>query len=96
MHLTFDTNMNTPRYGYMPAACVARECITNYRLAVWRADGWEDLATVEGNYQRLRVHRFPTVTASTLRLIAEATGGHPSARLFGMRVYREPDALGAR
>ena len=44
---------------------------------------------VDGNFQRRRVHRFPTVTAVRLRLTITATNGDPSARVFGIRAYEE-------
>jgi hypothetical protein len=49
------------------------------------------LLAVKNNFLRHRIHRFPTVTASKLRLTAEETNGDDSARVFEVRVYREPN-----
>ncbi len=44
--------------------------------------------TVEGNYQRKRIHKLPApVKVSNLRLHITATNGAPEARVLEMRIY---------
>jgi hypothetical protein len=60
------------------------ETVRDYRLL---ADGRE-VARVEGNYQRLRRHRFAPLEAKRLRLHITATNGSEFARVFEIRCYR--------
>jgi len=85
VHVTFDTELN----ARAPAAPVVRQCVRDYRLACLVGADWKDLLTVKSNFLRHRIHRFPAVSTSRLRLIVEATNGDPSARVFEIRAYRE-------
>ena len=61
----------------------------DYRIEVTR-DGrsWDEVVAVRSNYQRHRVHILKTpVSANRLRVVIEATNGHPSAALYEVRVY---------
>jgi hypothetical protein len=59
------------------------ETVRDYRLLA----GARELARVEGNYQRLRRHRFEPVTTDRLRLHIAATNGSDLARVFEIRCY---------
>jgi len=85
VHLTFDTDMH-PR---APVGPVVEQCVRDYRLACFDGKDWKDVAVVKSNFLRHRIHRFPAVTASKLRLTLEATNGDKSARVFEIRAYRE-------
>ncbi|MFQ6133158.1 MAG: FAD-dependent oxidoreductase [Armatimonadota bacterium] len=85
VYLTFDTNLT----GREPPTGDVPQCVRDYRLLVPEGDGWRELASVQGNYQRRRIHRFPAVTAQKLRLEVLATHGDKSARVFEVRVYDE-------
>jgi len=50
---------------------------------------WQEVARVKDNFQRRRIHRFPTVDAQRLRVLVQATHGDKSARLFEVRAYAE-------
>jgi len=63
------------------------ETVRDYRLEAETASGWVELVRVTGNYQRRRVHDFPQVTATALRLTCEATNGDAQARVFEVRAY---------
>ena len=65
------------------------ETVRDYRL-LYRARGseeWRELASVSGNWQRLRRHRFTAVEAAAVRLEVQATNGIGSARVFEVRCY---------
>jgi hypothetical protein len=85
VYLTFDTDMNAPFHD----VAVVPQCVRDYRLSYYDGNKWVDLAAVEGNFQRRRVHRFAAVTVAKLRLTILATNGDPSARVFGIRAYEE-------
>jgi len=86
VYLTFDTDMNTP-FHTVP---LPPECVRDYELSCFDGAKWTTLTTVQGNFLRRRVHRFDPVTTTTLRLTVKATNGDRSARVFEVRVYREP------
>ncbi len=54
---------------------------------------WLKVASVSGNYQRRRVHRFDAVTSRKVRLEILRSNGDPSARLYQVRVYDEGEAI---
>ena len=85
VYLTFDTDMN-PRWHRTP---LVRQCVRDYRVSAFIDGRWQELAKVRGNFQRHRIHQFPAVTASKLRLTVNATNGAPSARVFEIRCYNE-------
>lgn len=83
VQVTFDTDAN--RRATLPLFRYP-DCVRDYRLEL---DG-KTIAVVRGNYHRRRVHRFPELEASRLRLTVEATNGATMARVFEVRAYREP------
>jgi hypothetical protein len=83
--LTFDTDMNAP-FHTVP---IVPECVRDYRLSYFDGTKWTDLLDVTGNFQRRRVHHFPAVNATRLRLTVLATNGLPSAHVFEIRAYGE-------
>jgi len=85
VHLTFDTELN----ARAPVGPLVEQCVRDYRLACFDGKRWKDLAVVKSNFLRHRIHRFPVVTASRLRLTVEGTNGDKSARVFEIRAYRE-------
>jgi hypothetical protein len=85
VYLTFDTDMNNPPMTYANKPRVP-QCVRDYELI---ADGRQTLAVGRENFQRRRVHRFPALEATTLRLNIAATNGDPSARVHEIRVYHE-------
>ncbi len=86
VEIVFDTDANRkvtlPLYLYP-------DCVKDYSLQVKQSGSWRDLLEVEGNYVRKRVHTFPEVRSSGLRLRVDATNGAPSTRLYEVRVYHE-------
>jgi hypothetical protein len=85
VQLTFDTNLN----HRFPEGPIVVECVKDYRLSYFNGSAWVELLAVKNNFLRHRIHRFPAITASKLRLTVEETNGDDSARVFEVRVYRE-------
>ncbi|NQU42837.1 FAD-dependent oxidoreductase, partial [bacterium] len=86
VRLTFDTHLD----GSAPWGQFVSECVRDYEIQALQDGSWQTLAVVYDNFQRHRVHRFDPVTAKKVRLVVDATGGTPAARLFEIRVYDEP------
>lgn len=92
IHLTFDSGAERELALSMSDAFTNRmvrgpqpEIVERYTLD---AGGWSE--TVEGNYQRKRIHRLPApVRVRSLRLTVHATHGVPVARVFEIRAYPE-------
>ena len=85
VYFTFDTDMNS-KYHTTP---LVPQCVRDYELSYDDGAKWTRLVTVTGNFQRRRVHRFDTVTASKLKLTVHATNGAKQARVFEIRAYEE-------
>lgn len=93
--LVFDTGLHrhltlTQADGYvqrMHWGAAQPETVRDYVLEVEAAGGWREVAVVEGNYQRRRVHRFERVTIAALRIRVLATNGIDHARIAEVRVY---------
>jgi hypothetical protein len=64
------------------------ETVRDYVLSLRTAAGWHDVVTVEGNYQRRRVHRFDECRIITaLRITVTDTNGLDHARILEVRAY---------
>jgi hypothetical protein len=86
---TFDTNLNRT-HSRTPPLWRAPECVRDYTVSVVdEAGGWREVVRETGNYQRRRVHRFPPVRTSRLRLTVQATNGAPPATVYEVRLYGE-------
>jgi hypothetical protein len=85
VYLTLDTDMNA-KWHTVP---IVPQCVRDYEISCFDGTAWTTVVTEKGNYQRHRVHRFPAVIATKLRLTVLATNGDPSARVFEVRVYDE-------
>ncbi|MBI5283109.1 MAG: FAD-dependent oxidoreductase [Candidatus Solibacter usitatus] len=59
------------------------ETARDYRVLA----GGAEVAAVQGNHQRLRRHRFASVTTDRVRLHIAATNGSDMARVFEIRCY---------
>ena len=88
LRLTFDTDLNTK----FPVKPVVPQCVKDYRVEAYDGAAWREVVKEKDNFLRHRVHGFKTLSASKLRLTVDATNGDPSARVFEIRAYREPDA----
>jgi hypothetical protein len=45
------------------------------------------VASVQGNYQRKRIHTFDPISPKGLRLVVKGTQGDASARVYEIRAY---------
>ena len=87
VELTFPGHLRNG-YDHEPPQYRAPECARDYRLSAMVGGRWIDVAVVEGNYQRRRVHRLAeAVSADRLRVTITATHGCPSAGLYEIRCY---------
>jgi hypothetical protein len=97
IQITFDTGFERPltitkessyaaRMIRGPQPETVRDYTVSYRASATSA--WVDLATVAGNYQRLRRHQFAPVQAQAVRIHITATNGDTVARIFEIRCYR--------
>lgn len=86
--LVFDTGLHRINY-VTPGLFRAPECVRDYTVAARVHGQWRELVRVTDNYQRLREHRVEPIAATTVRLIVTATNGDPSARVYGLRLYRD-------
>lgn len=90
VHLVFDTLMRTEwEMPFNRDEEVAPLTVADYLLEAWDGAEWRELARVRQNYHRRRVHRFPELRASRLRLTVEHVWGEGTpARVYEVRVYR--------
>jgi hypothetical protein len=65
------------------------ETVKKYSVLYQAEDGkeWKELASVEGNHQRLRRHNFQPVAARRVRVHVKETNGDKLARIFEIRCY---------
>jgi hypothetical protein len=84
VEVIFDTNLNVAIRSGAPA-----ECVKDYRVEVCVGGQWQTIADVAGNYSRRRVHEFPSLTISAVKLTVLATQGDPSARVYEVRVFAD-------
>jgi hypothetical protein len=64
------------------------ETVRDYSVVARASDGRETaLASVKGNFQRLRRHRFDVAEVQSIRVDVQATNGDPLARIFEVRCY---------
>jgi hypothetical protein len=64
------------------------QCARDYEVQAEVLGKWITLATVEGNYQRLRRHTFDQpISVSAIRIVILATHGDPSAAIYEIRAW---------
>jgi FAD dependent oxidoreductase/F5/8 type C domain len=65
------------------------ETVKKYTLLYQLDEGkeWVEIASVDGNHQRLRRHNFAPVTAKRIRIHVKETNGDKLARIFEVRCY---------
>jgi hypothetical protein len=86
VQLTFDTDLNQKQ----PKQPVSPLCVKDYRIEIQdRTGGWNPVLTVRDNFLRHRVHVFPAVITSRMRVVIESTNGDASARIFEIRAYND-------
>lgn len=87
--IVFDTlHRKSAEYPWHMGKRVSDMCGRDYALEALVDGDWRTLAQVEGNYRRVREHRFEPVEAARLRLRVLAMNGDGfGARVYQVRVY---------
>lgn len=92
VYLTFDTDINDAKratWEWKDAERMPPEAARDYQVQVLKGKKWITVADVKGNYQRRRIHRFPEVKTSKIKVVVTATNGDKSARIYEVRAYNE-------
>lgn len=92
VYLTFDTDLNDVRHcswKFKDSERMVPESVRDYSVEYFDGKKWVNLIDVTNNYQLRRIHRFPQVKGSKLRITVNQTNGDKSARIFEVRVYDE-------
>lgn len=63
------------------------ETLRDYRIEKLTEEGWQPLLQIRDNYQRRRVHEFPSAACRALRVTVESTWGLDHGRIAEVRVY---------
>jgi hypothetical protein len=94
IHLTFDSGFQRELTHTQSDSHTSRmvrgpqpETIRDYSLEACIEGHWIPVVEVAGNYQRKLVHKIEPILTDEVRLVATATNGDPSARLFEIRLY---------
>lgn len=96
VQVVFDAGMHRPLTlshsdGYQPRMQWGRaqaETVRDYEVEVEVDGAWQTVASVQGNYQRRRVHEvLGGVEASAVRIVVKATNGIDHARICEVRAY---------
>lgn len=82
VRLTFDTDLTPTRVALYP-----KQLVRDYVVEGLAGDAWRELAAVENNDLRLRVHAFAPADLSAVRVTVKRTWGAPSATINEIRVY---------
>lgn len=78
--------MPTNRCWDFPRSCVPKTLVRSFAVCALTDDGWQSVAEVENNYQRLCRLQLD-VRATRLRVIPRSTWGAERAHLFAVDVY---------
>ncbi|MEO0794449.1 MAG: FAD-dependent oxidoreductase [Verrucomicrobiota bacterium] len=92
IYLTFDTDLNDQRHSsweFLPEDRMPPEVVRDYELQIFDGSDWKTIDRVKNNYQRRRIHRFDQMDISKVKLLATATNGDKSARIYEVRIYNE-------
>ena len=93
VHLTFDSDLDASIRRWPPNGIfgceVVPQLVRDYTLYYRDGRGWVPLLSIQGNYQRHRVHRVGPVETDRLRVEVLATNGSPSACIFELRAYND-------
>ncbi|ADE53534.1 FAD-dependent oxidoreductase [Coraliomargarita akajimensis] len=92
IYVTFDTNLNQAKratWEWKVTDRIVPESVKNYEVQVHNGSDWETVVKVEDNYQRRRIHEFPTVQVDKVRVLITKTNGDASARIYEVRLYNE-------
>ncbi|MNN87993.1 hypothetical protein D3C81_2056220 [compost metagenome] len=87
MELTFPGHLIREYHAYAPFYRDP-QCPRDYTIEALGENGWQEVLSIRGNYQRHRRHKLPeAVRTARLRLVIQATNGDPSAAVYEIRCY---------
>jgi hypothetical protein len=83
VQIIFDTNLYLPR----PSTQYDPKTVSKYEVQIRSGGVWITVASIDGNYHRLRRHAFPTALVDAVKINVLATNGDRSARIYEVRIY---------
>lgn len=87
IELTFDTDLSLTNET-MPEFYVSPLCVKNYEIyCIDKSNKPVRVISIEGNYQRKRIHTIEPIATKELELKIVATNGDSKARVYEIRVY---------
>ena len=89
VHITFDTDM-TNNALLRPIVKLPSQVATDYIIEAETENGWYEVARVQENFLRKRVHRFNTLVAKKIKITVTGSGDAKTARIYEVRLYNEP------
>lgn len=89
---SLDENIYLPEpWGKYGSNSALSTIVKDYSIDVMDGTGYRNIARIEGNYLRHKMHRFERVDVKAIRITVEKTNGDLSARIFEVRCYLEND-----
>lgn len=87
VEITFPGHLLREYHAYSPFY-LDPQCPKDYEITAHIEDHWQQLFTIDGNFQRHRKHTLPhPIKTERLRIIVHATNGDPSAQIYEVRCY---------
>jgi len=87
IRLTFDGNIEKLYHEYKPFHKDPL-CVKKYSIEADVNGSWKEVASVDGNYHRHRIHKLDKeISVKSIRILCHETWGDPSAALYEVRVY---------
>ncbi len=87
IRIVFDTDLDMSHPAFEPIDTLVK----SYRIEAYSNGVWREILREEDNRIRFRIHRFPTVKVSAVRIVVDAVhAGGRSARVFEIRAYGPP------
>ena len=87
--VVFDTDMTNPGTCWGIKIPEVPFCVKDYEVEVFSNGEWKQVANIEGNFMRKRIHSFDTLKAEKIRVNVLSTWGDKSARIMEIRAAFE-------
>jgi hypothetical protein len=87
IELTFDTDLSLTNET-MPEFYISPLCVKNYEIFYLDKNNKQTkIVSIEGNYQRKRIHSINSIATKELEIRILSTNGDAKARVYEVRVY---------